>query len=93
MNLPLSLEHGVPVGLTRRTMGDIALEVCTEWDISLADLRGPGRTRRECFPRQHFMALAYEQKHLSLTMIGDFINRDHMTVLHGIGAHRAREDA
>lgn len=77
----------------RRSMRDIAGEICARYDLSLADLTGPSRLRKLAWPRQHFMAVASEQDHLSLPMIGAFLGgRDHTTVLFGVRAHAKRAE-
>ena len=68
----------------------IIREVMDRYDITLADLQGPGRARRLVFPRQElFFRLRYDC-HWSSVKIGEFFNRDHATVIHGCKAHLNR---
>ncbi len=86
----LSLWHGVMLVTNHsETMRAVADDVCERWRISLAELKGPGRTMRLIVPRHEF---CYEARRLgkSLTQIGRFLNRDHTTVLHGDRAHARR---
>lgn len=93
MNLEASLEAGVPVGRSRRSMPEIAADICADHHIGLVDLIGPSRLHAIVCARQHFMALAYQQDHLSLAMIGKFLGgRNHATVLHGLRAHATRDE-
>ena len=75
----------------RRTMREIAAEVCARHGITLAELTGPSRCRRFAHPRQEFMALAYKLEHTTTPMIGRFLGgRDHSTICLGIKAHNRR---
>lgn len=75
----------------RWTMAEIVDLVASAYSVSVADLKGPGRTQYIVRPRQHAMWLMAQQGHLSLSMIGGFLGRrDHTTVLHGANQHQAR---
>lgn len=78
----------------RVTMHDILDEISLLYGFSVAELRGPGRTKEIAHARQHAMYLMAQQKHLSLPQIGRYLGgRDHTTVLHGVRAHKARTEA
>ncbi len=76
-----------PVGrLTRIAKAVAAVEM-----ITVDDLRGPSQVRVVAWPRQQFMLAARASGH-SLQDIAAFLNRDHATVVHGIGAAKARQE-
>lgn len=86
-----SLWRGViPLNPPRRSMDEICHEIARTYAMTVEDMKGPGRDRSFTIPRQHCMFVMSQQKHLSLPMIGKFLNRDHTTVLHGVRAHAAR---
>lgn len=92
MTTILSLWKGaLPV---RYTMASILDQIAEQYGVSVADLRGPDRTKAISTARQHAMWLMAQQPHLSLPQIGRYLNgRDHTTILHGIRQHQARLDA
>lgn len=73
-------------------MGQIMEAVCTAYEVSPSLIREQGRNREACIPRHHAMWIMYQQPHLSLTMIGNFMGRDHTSILNGIRSHQARLD-
>lgn len=77
----------------RYTMHEILDDVSMMYGVSVADLRGPARTKGIAHARQHAMYLMAQQPHLSLPQIGRYLNRDHTTILHGVRAHKARAEA
>lgn len=79
---------------TRLSMPVMAQEIASLYGITIDELRGQDRHKRVVEPRQHFMWLAHKQPHLSLSMIGGYLNgRDHSTCTHGIKKHQARINA
>ena len=64
---------------------DAILEaVAKEFNLTVAELKGPRRTRRVSMPRQLAMYLLREIAQLSFPQIGDFLGgRDHTTAMHG----------
>lgn len=65
------------------TCEDVMEAVATYYSVSVADLKGPRRTRDVAVPRQIAMYIARETVGAPLTMIGDaFGHRDHSTVNH-----------
>lgn len=71
-------------------MTDIALEVAGQYRLTLDDLKGPRRRRREAWPRQELMWRLSHEGGRSLPQIGAYLNRDHTTVLHGVRRHAER---
>ncbi len=81
-----------PVELARplARMADIAARVAEENLVTLADLRGPSRTKRIAWPRQEAMRQMVDAG-CSTTQVGRFLGgRDHTTVMHGARAARER---
>lgn len=65
------------------TCDDVMEAVATYYSVTVADLKGPRRTRDVAVPRQIAMYIARETVGAPLTMIGDaFGHRDHSTVNH-----------
>ena len=64
------------------TVENIKKTVATYYNIRLADLSSPRRTRSLARPRQIAMALAKELTQHSLPEIGEQFGKDHTTVLH-----------
>jgi len=63
----------------------IIAEVSSHFDVTLAELRGRGRSKQIVVPRQIAMYLIREETGASLVDIGRYLgNRDHSTVMHGI---------
>lgn len=77
----------------RVTMADIAADVAEIYGVTVFDIRGPSRARREVIPRNHFVWLCRKQPHLSLNVIGRYLgNRDHTTIINSERRHQARID-
>lgn len=80
----------------RCSMRGILASVAHAHDVSLEDLRGPSRKRRFTFPRQEAMWRIRQVRvsaggyRYSLPQIGEFLGRDHATVLHGVRTYEAR---
>ena len=67
------------------TIEDIQEKVATHFNIALAEMHLPFRTRQVARPRQIAMYLARQLTACSLTEIGrHFGGRDHTTVIHAI---------
>ena len=65
------------------TCEDVMEAVALYYNVTVADLKGPRRTRDVAVPRQIAMYIARETVGAPLTMIGDaFGHRDHSTVNH-----------
>ena len=65
------------------TCDDVMEAVAVYYNVTVADLKGPRRTRDVAVPRQIAMYIARETVGAPLTMIGDaFGHRDHSTVNH-----------
>jgi chromosomal replication initiator protein len=64
------------------TIENIKRTVATYYNIRVADLSSPRRTRSLARPRQIAMALAKELTQHSLPEIGEAFGKDHTTVLH-----------
>lgn len=66
------------------SMKEITAAVAQEFGVSVEDMRGPRRHRRECYPRFVAMWLCSKLGEHSLNEIGAFFNRDHTTVMSGL---------
>ncbi len=64
------------------TIDNIKRTVAGYYNVRIADLNSPRRTRSLARPRQVAMALAKELTQHSLPEIGDAFGKDHTTVLH-----------
>lgn len=84
----LSLWRGL-VEQRLQPIQEFALAWCERGYISLSDLRGPATDREIAWPRQDFMASAMGRGYSS-TRVGQFLNRDHSTVVVGRKASNAR---
>lgn len=82
------------------TIDNIKRTVSTYYNIRIADLNSPRRTRSLARPRQIAMAMAKELTQHSLPEIGESFGKDHTTVLHACRKvaelrsedHKIRED-
>lgn len=72
-------------------LAEIAVCVAEDMECAVSRIAGKGRTREDTLPRQEFMLRANEAG-FSLPMIGQYLSRDHTTVLYGVRAARARRD-
>lgn len=71
----------------------VMLAISRVWPTTADRLRGKDRRRDEVIPRQMVMALARDFQR-PLTEIGNALDRDHTTVLHGVRSEEKRhEDA
>ena len=84
--------RGVAVSRPNRvSLGDVMAMITNEFSISARDLTGKCRTQAVSLPRQIGMFLAREHTEHSLEEIGLFFgNRDHTTVLYGVGKIKAK---
>jgi chromosomal replication initiator protein len=84
-----------PVRVLPRSEADkIVARVAAKHGLTLADLKGPDKTKRVTHPRQQAMAELYATGRYSLPALGRYFGgRDHSTVLHGVKAHWARIQA
>ncbi len=65
------------------TAGDVIQAVSEHFGIEEKELLGRGRSRQIAFPRQISMYLMRKDADISLEEVGQALNRDHTTVLHG----------
>ena len=70
----------------------ILREVASAYPLTVPELKGRSRTRHIVVARQEAMHLLARQG-WSTPRIGRLLGRDHSTVLHGIEAHKRRNDA
>lgn len=89
-NRPISLQLAIEAlndGAARPTQqitsGDVIQAVCEHFGVEEKELLGRGRSRHIAFPRQVSMYLMRKDADVSLEEIGQALNRDHTTVLHG----------
>lgn len=76
----------------KKTMRDIFTDIARENGITLSDMIEPKRARKFAHPRQEAMLVSFMEGH-TLSAIARFSNRHHTTVLHGINAAEARNEA
>lgn len=75
----------------RPTMAAILDRVAEKYGLTVAELKGQGRSPRLAHPRHEAMHEMYAVGLWSTTVVGKFLGgRDHTTVLHGIRAHAKR---
>ena len=68
----------------------IVRAVCRTHRVTIDEVRGPSRSHRIKAVRHEIMYRLKASMGLSLGRIGQIVNRDHTTVLHGIAAHAIR---
>jgi chromosomal replication initiation ATPase DnaA len=79
-----------------QSMASIAAIIAAKYELTVQELRGPGRFKYAAHPRQEAMwtmrqvKLADGSHRFSTTQIGRYFNRDHSTVVHGCSAYAAR---
>lgn len=78
-----SLNDGAARQSKQITAGDVIQAVCEHFSIEEKELLGRGRSRHIAFPRQVSMYLMRKDADISLEEIGQALNRDHTTALHG----------
>jgi chromosomal replication initiator protein len=64
------------------TLPMVVIETAAHFDLSVEDLKGPGRSANVALARQIAMYLSRELTELSLPKIGLGFGRDHTTVMH-----------
>jgi chromosomal replication initiation ATPase DnaA len=72
------------------SMREIGQWVADKHRVSLAELRGPRRSRYIVCPRHEAMALTMATGRYSYPQVGRFYDRDHTTVMYAVRAHEAR---
>ena len=70
------------VGSDRTKINIIFNAVLNYYDLTKGELKGKSRKGEVVVARQFFCALARELTELSYQSIGDYVNRDHATVMH-----------
>ena len=71
--------------MTPREQADaIAAAVCAEWGVTMDMIRGPSRTPAVSIPRQVLCEQLRFRTIMSLAEIGDYVNRDHTSVLYSV---------
>lgn len=70
-------------------MRDRAEQIALQHGITIEDLLGGDRTARVSTPRQRLMSELHADGH-SYAKIGNFLSRDHSTIVHGVRAWRAQ---
>lgn len=75
-----------------KPMRDIFTEIAQENGLTLADMIDQNRARRYAHPRQEGMLVAFMSGH-TVSAISRFLKRDHSTIIHGINAAEARNEA
>lgn len=82
-----------PVNAMAGTVAVVLAEVSGIYDVTAAEIRGHGRTKRVGRARQHAMAILRDRYSWSYPEIGLALGRDHTTVIAGVRAHHEREQA
>lgn len=85
--VPEVIDHST-LGLMSKT----AQQIAERYGITLADLKSPSRLKRIVHARHEFMAECAAVGR-STPQIGEFLDRDHSTVIHGVRAHKKRQGA
>ena len=82
----LVLDDDTDIVITRRSMKDICLDILQGFPgITLADIKGPRRTRAVVAARQECMYAIYtERADASFPMMGRYFHRDHTSILHSV---------
>ena len=75
----------------KRTMREIAEDVAQAHRLTLDELKTPTHARRIAWPRQEAMAAMHATGRYSYPQIGRFFGMDHTSVIHGVRAHKARQ--
>lgn len=70
--------------MPRRLAGDVLRDAARAWNVPAEQILSPKRDMRTCAARWAVMH-ALDDMGWSSTKIGQFLNRDHTTVLHGLG--------
>lgn len=86
----LSLWKGEIDPKARLTMRQVIADVAEKHGVTVAQLQGSSRERSLSYARQEAMYEARRITQKSLPLIGQYLNRDHTTILHGVRAHAAR---
>ena len=66
------------------SLAQVMAHVSDHFDIKISDIKSQRRGRNISWTRQVFCYLAREHTDKSLPQIGNFVNRDHTTVMHAI---------
>lgn len=75
------------------SMKDILTRSAAVHSVEPREILGESRCKAIAHIRQEVMWLLKQEDRWSLPQIGQFLNRDHTSVLHGVRAHQARLDA
>lgn len=75
-----------------RTMREIAKDVARAHRLTLDEMKTPTQARRIAWPRQEAMAAMRATGRYSYPQIGRFFGMDHTSVIHGVRAHKARQE-
>lgn len=73
------------------TLADVLTAVCSQYEVSEADLRSPGKSRSTSEARAVTALIVEESRHLSLTSLAVLLNRDLSTL--GKSARRIKQRA
>lgn len=72
------------------TLTSIAERVAAKHGVTVAELKGRGRTQHVITARFEFMTAARRETDKSTVVIGRFLGRDHTTILSGLKAYERR---
>lgn len=73
-----------------RLMADVAEFIAKREGMTVAELRGDGRTRHFCEPRHEAFYICWKRLGKSFAEIGRYFNRDHSSVIGGVKRHMKR---
>jgi hypothetical protein len=77
-------------GPSREAPRQLLVAVCSWFDVTEAELTGPGRARHVIQARHMAMLLLRDDLGRSWSEIGRVMHRDHATVMHAVAHARAR---
>jgi hypothetical protein len=70
-------------------MGMLAKEICAKHGVTLKEMRTIRRFKKLTTARQEFCWRAYDELGFSMTQVGNYLRKDHTTVVHAVHKHRA----
>jgi len=73
-----------------KQLKDLFVSCCEAWDLEVRDVLEKHKTRKREYVqvRQLYCLLAKRKKLASLSVIGEFINKDHATCIHGVKTYQ-----
>jgi len=73
----------------KKTLFMIALEVCSEYPVSISQIRSSSRKEEVVYVRNKFVEVAKREYEYTLQEIGSFLGgRDHSSIVHSLNNYR-----